>query len=155
MYDPSTGLLWLDAAGINNVVDTVSGELLGGDDVGMFVLSIQGPAADEAFLDGTSTTSDHGGVIPWEGMYFNGKQQLFTPDLERWLDPLNRTDLYRYPTGLRADDFGQVEIGLRHDVRASGGTMSGSVQFVVPEPNSPLLVWLSLVTIGIACRQRR
>ena len=131
-YDPITGLMWVDTAGLNRMIDTTSGQLIGGDDVGMISLSIEGPAATSVLLNGF-VNQPIGGVV-WNGQYFNGKQQLFGVGAgAEFLQPAFRTDVFQYPAGLSYSEFGIVEMAVNFAAGQPGATMFGSV-FCIPEP---------------------
>ncbi len=106
-YDSITGLMFLDATGLNRIVDTTTGNLIGADDVGAISLSIFGPQADQVLLNGF-INQGIGGVV-MNGMYFNGKQQLFGVAAgAEYLEPSNRLNVFQYTAGLDESAFGGV-----------------------------------------------
>lgn len=156
VYEPDTGLVYLNSGGLNGKIDTTSGGLVSADDIGMISLSIEGPEPVETLLDGFVFTEfeEQIGGVSWVNNYFSGKQALFGAAAgAEYLDPSLRIDLYRYATGLGADDFGQVEMGLNFQRQQPGGIIFGGIQIkVVPEPGSLALI---LIATGMAFLWRR
>ena len=146
-YEPLTGLMFLNSAGLNGIVDTTTGTLIGVDDVGAISLSVLGPQADQVLLNGF-INQNIGGVVV-NGIYTSGKQQLAGVAAgAEYLEPTDRIDVFQYTAGLTAEDFGGdstvdpllggvdgVEIGVNFALGTPGNTLFGRVQFV-PEPTS-------------------
>ncbi len=154
IYDPVTGIMSLDTAGINRTVDTTSGQMIGGDDVGTISLSVTGPAATSVILNGF-VNQPIGGVV-WNGQYFNGKQQLFGVGAgAEYLQPSLSTEVFQYAAGLAPADFGQVEMAVNFASGAPGDTIFGGVQFLVPEPSTMLIVGPALLGLIGFIRRRR
>ncbi|MEM7313200.1 MAG: hypothetical protein AAF497_08615 [Planctomycetota bacterium] len=102
VYEPDTGFLYLNSAGVNSQVDTTSGGLVSADDIGMISMTVEGPEPVETLLDGFqfSGLDDQTGGVSWVNQYFNGKQALFGAAAGvEYLDPSLRVNLYRYATG--------------------------------------------------------
>ncbi|MEM7315369.1 MAG: PEP-CTERM sorting domain-containing protein [Planctomycetota bacterium] len=130
-YDPMEGWLKVDLRGLNGMVDTNSGAMIEGDDIGMISLSVEGPEPDAFPLSGFIN-----GVV-WNGQYFNGKAQVFGvgAGAEYMLPSDDCVTVFTYPTGLTADDFGVVEMAANFSPGVPGGILFGSVQ-IVPEPST-------------------
>ncbi len=164
-YDSITGLMFLDATGLNRIVDTTTGNLIGADDVGAISLSIFGPQADQVLLNGF-INQGIGGVV-MNGMYFNGKQQLFGVAAgAEYLEPSNRLNVFQYTAGLDESAFGGVvgsglgspdgvEIGVNFAVGTPGATLFGPVQFIVPEPTVSVMTLPVLLGLMGWFRRRR
>ncbi|MEM7228375.1 MAG: dockerin type I domain-containing protein [Planctomycetota bacterium] len=123
-YDLNTGIMSVNTLGLNQTDDTMGTGNVGGDDVGMVSLLIEGPPATTPLL---TDIVDPPFFQSFVHMHFNGKQQLIkTLGLTDVVAP-GIVPVYQYPTGLTAADFGVVEMG-------TGGsgmpTLFGSVQIV-------------------------
>ena len=128
VYEPDTGLMWINTLGLNQAYETASGDLIGGDDVGLIAISIFGPEPYEVFLGGF--VEDELGGISWSSQYFSTKQDLFgIPVSSEFLQPTSRIDLFRYPTGLTSRDFGSVAIGVNVEMGQPIQELFGSLQF--------------------------
>ncbi|MHC4992482.1 MAG: hypothetical protein ACYTGC_16030 [Planctomycetota bacterium] len=124
-YDRSSGVLRVNTRGANGISDTTGGVGIGGDDVGLISLVIEGPPATAVLLDGVVDD------VTWSGQHFNGKQQLFgTSSTRAFLVP-GSTAVFQYPAGLDPADFGPVEMGINFALSAAGATLFGAVQFDV------------------------
>jgi hypothetical protein len=154
VYEPSSGYLYLNSAGINGSVDTTTSSLISADDIGMISLTVEGPEPVETLLDGFqfSDLGNQTGGVSWINQYFFGKQAVFGAAAgAEFLDPSLRRNLFRYETGLGMSDFGEVEIGLNFQPSSPGGVIFGGVQ-IVPEPASCLMM---LITTAVVLLLRR
>ncbi|MEM7315215.1 MAG: hypothetical protein AAF497_18895 [Planctomycetota bacterium] len=140
-YEPDTGLLFVNTLGLNQVLDTSSRFDIGGDDVGMISMSVEGPEPTDflltGFLDG----------IVWNGQYFAGKAQLFGVGAgAEFLRPDARTYVFQYETGLTMRDFGVVEMAVNYATGIPGGIIFGRVS-CIPEPSSWSLILVCCLAV--------
>ncbi|MEM7315206.1 MAG: PEP-CTERM sorting domain-containing protein [Planctomycetota bacterium] len=159
-YDPNSGIMCLNSAGLNGVIDTTTGDTIGGDDVGMISIAIEGPEADEVYFDGF-VESAYGGGILWRNLHFAGRQQMFGIGTgPQYLDPSLQVNLFRYSPGLAPGDFGRVEMAINYAAGSPGGILFGGVQFAsgcnfVPEPESFTLIFALTLLALFGFRRRR
>ncbi len=128
-YESDTGILFLNTLGLNQLLDTTGGSLIGGDDVGLISLSVAGPPAHTVFLNGFIDQSIGG--IAFNGTYFNGKQQIFgIPVGAEFLQPALSQPAFQYDADLGSADFGIVEMAVNFITGQPGATLFGSVQVI-------------------------
>ncbi len=137
-YHSGNGNLSINTLGLNQLLETFDGRQIGGDDVGMISMVIEGPAAEQFFWDGCVTC----GVI-WNSTYFDGRQQLFGIGTQNeYAMPTAEIPIFKYPQGLSANDFGNVQLGVNFAWGQPGDILNGSVQ-IVPEPSSVSLCFIA------------
>ncbi len=128
-YEQATGIVFVNTLGINQVLETNSGTLIGGDDVGLIALSVNAGCANEVLLHGFIDQSIGGIVV--NGMCFLEKQQLFgVPAGAQYLEPSRRLEIFRYDPGLSPSDFYTVEMAVNFALGEPGATLFGRIQFV-------------------------
>ncbi len=128
VYETETGILYLNTLGINQINETITGDLIGGDDVGVISISVSGPScANEVLLNGYIDQSIGGVVV--NGMCFGLKQQLFGVAAgAEYLQPSPRLEVFRYDGSFGRQDFGSVEIAVNFQEGMPGAAMFGQVQ---------------------------
>lgn len=151
-YDPATGMLSVDTLGVDRVRNTAAAASIGGDDVGMISLLVQGPPGDVQL---PFSSLDLFQLIPWSSAYFAGKMQIIgyvlLPShqfLLPWVYPT-----IEYPSGLTAADFGTVEIAVNFTANAPGDVLHGRV-CIVPEPENVALLWVAGASAFFAANHR-
>lgn len=132
IYDPFSGIVSLDNAGDNGIVESDDGSgnfnTLLGDDVGMisFVMTMQSDAEIEVLLP------VFGNGIAWGAPnYFDGRIQLSGNSITSQFLPVreNPTEIFALPSGLTAADFAgpsgsiEIEIGINHAPAVPGMTL--------------------------------
>ncbi|MEM7312294.1 MAG: PEP-CTERM sorting domain-containing protein [Planctomycetota bacterium] len=146
-YDPSTGLMSVNTAGMNQAVDSADCLTIGGDDAGMISILITGPEPLSFDLDGFQN-----GVV-WGTNYFNGKAQAFGVAAGCQFLEVGTTQVMTYDMGLTEADFGEVEMAVNYELGVPGGIIFGGVQ-IVPEPSSLGLMVVSLLGLIGFVRRR-
>ncbi|MEM7316523.1 MAG: hypothetical protein AAF497_25590 [Planctomycetota bacterium] len=131
-YNPANGEMLINTFGLNGVGDTTSRSQIGGDDVGMISISVEGPCPD---VVGPAFNGFVDGIVWGSWNWCGGKPNVFGVGAGgEFLRPSEGTLLFGYEPGLTQSEFGVVEMAVNFESGAPGATMFGQVQFV-PEPS--------------------
>ena len=129
-YDPITGIVSLDNAGDNGLVDSLTTDFLLGDDVGMISFVMTTRLNSNTDIE-TLLPVFEDGVVWSPPIYFDDRVQLQGTSIHGIFLPIleSPTALFGLPTGLvEADFLGpsgllEIEIGINFDVGLPGATL--------------------------------
>jgi hypothetical protein len=129
-YEAWTGILYTNTLGIDQQLETFQGDVVGGDDVGVRTLEINGPEPDEVLIPIGLLEQNIGDLVVTNTSYFNDTQSLITASFvgsAEFIEPHSRFELFRYRTGLTSSDFSYAAISTLN-ANSMGVRITGRVQ---------------------------
>jgi hypothetical protein len=122
-YEQDTGIVWVNTLGWNQTLDSTSRTEIGGDDIGMISLSFASSIDHtevllRGFIDG----------VVWNSSF--ARNQVFGVGAgANFLRPTERINVFRFPSGMTANDFSQIELAVNFASGFPGSILVGEMQF--------------------------